>query len=73
MPKQYNIQPSTWGLSVFDYQESLRIEIRGAPFYAVLAAAMRRADSENLERLRFMFPIIYTDLERWRNTPGALA
>jgi len=71
MPEN-DVQPSTWRLSIFDYRTSLDLELRGAPFYAIIAVAMRQADSDNIRRLRLMWPEIYEDLQAWRNTPGAL-
>ena len=60
------------GLSLYDYEMSQRINARGYPFYALIAAAMRQADTDNLEKLKAMYPIVWQDL-RWRyNSPGGV-
>jgi len=58
-------------LNQWDYRKSLEIAAYGYPFYALLAALMRDADTDNLEKLRVAFPDVYESLIRWINTPGA--
>jgi hypothetical protein len=58
-------------LNQYEYRKSLEISAYGYPFYALLAALMRDADTDNLEKLRSAFPGIYESLVRWTKTPGA--
>jgi len=67
-----DIQPSQWSLSQYDYQMSADPGLRTPPFYSLIAAAMRKADSSNLARLKFMWPRVWESLRTWYNTPGAL-
>ena len=71
MPEN-NVHPSRMPLSKFDYRASLHLEMGGAPFYAIIATAMRKADTLNLARLKHMWPQIWEDLQAWYDTPGAL-
>lgn len=57
-------------MSWFDYQESKRLAADDAPFHALLMAAMRKADSTNLDRLRAAFPGIYAELLARYEAPG---
>jgi hypothetical protein len=59
-------------LSHYDYQVSIRIELKQYPFYAVLMAAMRQADTENLRRLRLMFPDTWDELKARIHAPAGL-
>jgi len=49
-------------VSLYDYKISQRIAFEDYPFYGLIMAAMRRADSANLDRLRRAFPQIYEEL-----------
>lgn len=40
--------------------------------YAIIMAAIRRADSTNLARLRAMFPEVVAEVEARYNAPGAI-
>lgn len=40
----------------YDYIMSQRIDRAGFPFYAIIMAAMRKADDENLQQLQDAFP-----------------
>ncbi len=57
-------------MSVYDYQVGLRLA--KYPFYALVQAAMRKADSGNLERLQDAFPETWRELQTLYNTPGVL-
>jgi len=57
-------------MSLFDYERSREIAARNYPFYALIMAAMRDADTENLEKLRAMFPDIYREFQARYNAPG---
>lgn len=40
------------------------------PFYALIMAAMRKADSYNAEKLRYVFPEVWVELQERYNAPG---
>lgn len=42
------------------------------PFYALIMAAMRQADTANAERLRHMFPVVWDELQARYHAPGGL-
>ena len=52
------------------YEVSL--DLTGAPFYALIMAAMRKADTANLLRLQGAFPEVWDELQERYNTPGGL-
>lgn len=58
----------------FDYEASLRIEVvvgeLDAGFYAVIMAAMRMADTDNLHKLQKAFPAAWDELQYRYNAPG---
>lgn len=57
-------------LSLYDYQLS-RQAAAAYPFYALIAAAMRNADTDNIEKLRAAFPETHRLLtERYNNPAG---
>lgn len=57
-------------MSLFDYKLSQALEEHDLPFYALLMAAMRRADPMNLARLRSVFPDVWTELQARYDAPG---
>lgn len=60
-------------LNLFDYQESQKIAARDEPIAALIAAAMRRADTDNYEKLARAFPLIARDLyDRYNASGGKL-
>lgn len=59
-------------LSLYDYRWSLKISEEDPPFYGLLAAIIRKADTENLARLRAMWPKEVADLERRYHAPGGV-
>lgn len=59
-------------VSHYDYEVSNQIAIADPPFYALIMAAMRRADSRNLARLAAAFPDTFNELEARYNAPGGL-
>jgi hypothetical protein len=59
-------------MSIYDYRSSLRIASLGEPFYALIMAAMRQADTGNLARLKDAFPETWAELERRYNAPGGV-
>lgn len=58
------------GLNLFDYEQSRQIERQGFGFYALIAAAARQADTDNMERLTMAFPHVIADLKARYNAPG---
>lgn len=59
-------------MSLHEYQESLRISRDDPPFYAIIMAAMRKADTDNAARLRAAFPDTWAELQERYNAPGGL-
>ena len=57
-------------MSHYDYQRSKAID--DEPFYALIMAAMRKADSDNLVALIAAFPETYDELTARYNAPGGL-
>lgn len=49
-------------MSLYDYRRSLQLNIQGEPFYALVMAAMRQADTDNLALLREAFPETFAEL-----------
>lgn len=56
----------------FEYEASKRIYAMDAPFYALVMAAMRQADEENLRRLRLGFEDVWLELQARYHAPGGL-
>lgn len=42
------------------------------PFYALIMAAMRKADTDNLERLRAAFPRVWSEFWDRYHAPGGV-
>lgn len=59
-------------MSLFDYQQSVAIAAQERPFYALIMAAMRQADSDNAELLKNAFPDTWEELQVRYNAPGGL-
>ncbi len=55
---------------LYDYEAGRRIEAEDYPFYALIQAAMRQADPDNLYKLRVGFPDEYQELQERYNAPG---
>jgi hypothetical protein len=55
-------------MSLHDYYESRRLS--HFPFYALIMAAMREADDENLSKLKQVFPETWEELQTRYNQPG---
>lgn len=56
-------------MSLYDYQESLDISSSDPAFYALIMAAMRKADSTNIEKLKAAWPEVYTEYHARYNAP----
>ncbi len=60
-------------MSLYDYRESLRLGKDDPPFYALIMAAMRKADFENTQKLKAAFPETWKELEaRYHAINGVL-
>jgi hypothetical protein len=57
-------------MSHHEYQVGRELERRDIPFYALIMAAMRKADRKNLYRLMGAYPEVWDELERRYNAPG---
>ncbi len=57
-------------LNLIDYRESVEISRSDPSFAALIAAAMRKADSQNMALLTAAFPEIAEDVKRRYNAPG---
>ena len=49
-------------MSLYDYRKSLELMRGDPPFYALIMAAMRGADTNNQRRLRDAFPQVWNEL-----------
>ena len=55
-------------MSLYSYNESL--ELANCSFDALIMAAMRRADTDNLVMLQNLWPDIWSELVQHYNAPG---
>jgi len=56
-------------VGLLDYHISKRLHAKDIPFTALVMAAMRKADTSNLERLIQAFPELYEELTERYNAP----
>jgi hypothetical protein len=60
-------------MSLYDYKCSKQLLVQSdPPFYALIMAAMRKADTFNTQILRSAFPLVYDELHQRYNAPGGL-
>lgn len=59
-------------MSLYDYRESQIIYATDVPFYSLIMAAMRQADSINLSKLKQAFPDVYEELKERYNAPAGV-
>ncbi len=59
-------------MSHFDYEISKVIAVEDPPFYALVMAAMRQADTDNLEKLKVAWPDVWAEFYARYNAPGGL-
>ena len=59
-------------MSLFDYQQSKIIAAQDYPFYALLMAAMRQADTDNLIRLDAEWPDVVREFRARYRAPGGI-
>lgn len=59
-------------LNIIDYIVSKKLAALDLPFSALIATAMRKADTDNIARLSSVFPDIERDLRARYNAPGGV-
>lgn len=57
-------------MSRHEYETSKLLGVVDPPFYGMVMALMRQADSSNLDRLQAVFPEVWDELEQRYNAPG---
>lgn len=57
-------------MSLYDYEVSKQIVAMNVPFYGLIMAAMRQADTDNLNALRAFWPAVWDELQARFNAPG---
>ena len=57
-------------MSYHEYVTSRQIAAHDFPFYGLIMAAIRQADTPNSRALRAAFPDTYREFERRYNAPG---
>jgi len=57
-------------MSLFDYQRGIEIYKEDEPFYALIMAAMLKADTNNVAKLQRVFPDVWLELQHRYNAPG---
>jgi len=61
-------------MSLYDYQMGLSVAGGDYPFYSLIQAAMRQADTDNLEKLKAAWPQVWKELQaRYKASGGTLA
>jgi hypothetical protein len=59
-------------VSYHEYKTSQEIAAQDYPFYALIMAAMRQADSDNGEKLKEAFPKTWLELWNRYHAPGGI-
>ena len=59
-------------MSLYEFEEGREIAVKDPPFYALIQAAMRKADTDNLEALIQCWPDVWLELRARYNAPGGL-
>lgn len=57
-------------MSKRDYEISRDLAAMDPPFYAIVMAAMRKADDTNMRKLAREWPGVYTELQQRYDAPG---
>jgi hypothetical protein len=63
------LPPRSTFVSEYDYLVSLNIAKHDYPFYALIMAAMRQADTDNLEFLKRCWPAVWDELVQLYHQP----
>lgn len=59
-------------MSYHEYLMSRAISAQDPPFYALVMAAMRQADTTNTTKLRQLFPDVWEEFQARYHAPGGL-
>ena len=59
-------------MSLYDYEAGQQLMLADPPFYALIQAAMRKADTDNLEKLTWAWPDVWLELQARYHAPGGL-
>jgi len=59
-------------MSFYDYEQSKEIMLEDRPFYALIMAAMRQADTPNAAMLRTCWPETWLELQNRYHSVGGL-
>ena len=59
-------------MTYHEYIWGREISAKDYPFYALIQAAMRQADTDNLEKLKSLFPETFREFQTRYNTPKGL-
>ena len=59
-------------MSLYDYRVSLDLAKQDVPFYALIMAAIRKADDVNLVRIDRVFPHVVKEFKRRYHAPGGM-
>lgn len=59
-------------MTLHEYEQGRVLAGQGWPFYALIQAAMRSADTHNEKMLRTSWPHVWDELQRRYDAPGGL-
>ena len=59
-------------MSLYGYRESLELAKNDVGFYALIMAAMRKADTDNVEKLKRAWPEVWEELKARYHAPGGM-
>lgn len=59
-------------MSLYDYNQFIKLSEEDYSFATFIMAAMKKADSFNVELLRASFPAIWSELQARYNAPGGV-
>ncbi|WP_142271006.1 hypothetical protein [Mycobacterium sp. AT1] len=59
-------------MSHFDYRASQQIGANDPPFFALVMAGIRKADTQNAARLRMAFPEVHAKFHARYDAPGGV-
>ena len=59
-------------MSLFDYRASQHLASIDAPFYALIMAALRQADTSNVAKIRAAWPEVAAEFQARYNAPGGV-
>ena len=59
-------------MSRYDYERSQELAAKDYPFYSLIMAAMRRADTNNEDLLRSIWPETWNELYKRYHAPGGV-